>query len=79
MSKITIELDEQELKILKKRAKANFFSLREQIEDIVRRSCANTKKGTRPFKVDDKLVSIFSRQKSGRKPKKKKPKKPKKK
>ena len=71
MLKITIQLDEKELKILKKRAEKNLFSLKEQIEDIVRRSCANTKKSTRPFKVDDKLVGIFSRQKSGRKKKKK--------
>ena len=69
MTKITIQLDEDELKILKKRAKKNLFSLKEQIEDIVRRSCANTKPSRRPFKVDDKLVGIFSRQKSGRKKK----------
>ena len=67
MTKITILLDEQEVKILEKRAKKNLFSLREQIEDIVRRSCANTKKGTRPLKIDDRLVGIFSRQRSGRK------------
>ena len=72
MTKITITLDEQEVKILKRRAKQNLFSLREQIEDIVRRSCANTKPTRRPFKVDDKLVGIFSRQRSGRKKKVKK-------
>tara|TARA_Y100000034_G_C6561649_1_gene243068 strand:+ start:113 stop:352 length:240 start_codon:yes stop_codon:yes gene_type:complete len=74
MSKITIELDETEIKLLKKRAEQNLLSLREQIEDIIRRSCANVKSSRRPFKFDDRLVGIFSRQKTGRK-KKKQPKK----
>ena len=69
-------IDKQEEKILKKRAKKNLFSLREQIEDIVRRSCVNSSKGTyRPIKVDDNLVAIFSREKRGRKKKKSKKKK----
>ena len=76
--KLTISLDEDEVKILKRRAKKNLLTLREQVEDIIRRSCVSSSKGTyRPIKVDDKLVGIFSRQRSGRKPKKKK--KPKKK
>jgi hypothetical protein len=72
--KITINIDKEEEKILKKRAEDNFLSLTEQIEDIVRRSCINTKKKTSTPKinVDDKLVAIFSRDPRGRKPKKKK-------
>ena len=71
MPKITILIDDQEEKILKKRAKKNLFSLREQIEDIIRRSCVRTSHGTyKPIKVDDRLVAIFSRQKRGRKKKK---------
>jgi len=70
--KITINIDENEEKILKKRAKKNLFSLREQVEDIVRRSCIRSKtgKGYSPIKCDDKLVRIFSRDKRGRKKKK---------
>ena len=40
------------------------MSLREQIEDIVRRSAVNYKAGTdSSSKVDDKLVEVFSRHK----------------
>lgn len=72
MPKITINLDDDEVKILKKRAKKNLFSLREQIEDIIRRSCVTYTHGTyKPIKFDDRLVAIFSRQRRGRKRKKK--------
>ena len=74
MPRKTIDLTDEEIEVLEKRGKKNMFSLKEQIEDIVRRSCVNYKTTTRirPIKVDDKLVTIFSRQKSGRKKKKKK-------
>ena len=77
MPRISIQLDEGEVKILEKRAKKNFLSLREQVEDIVRRSCISSAKsvGYRTIKIDDKLVAIFSRYKSGRKKKKKSKKK----
>ena len=69
--KLSISLDDDEVKILKKRAKKNILSLKEQVEDIIRRSCVNTSgKSTRTFKCDDKLVGIFSREKRGRKKKK---------
>ena len=73
MKKITISLDDDELKILKKRAKKNLLSLKEQIEDIVRRSCIRSKqgKGYKALKIDDKLVVIFSRDRRGRSRKKK--------
>jgi hypothetical protein len=72
MPQITISIGEDEKKILVKRAKKNLFTLREQIEDIIRRSAVNYKSGTsNKFKVDDKLVYAFSREKRGRKPKKK--------
>ncbi len=74
MPKITINLDEDEMKILQHRAKKNLFTLREQIEDILRRSCVTYKGGRnyRPIKVDDKLVAIFSRERRGQKKKNKK-------
>ena len=68
MSTITISIDEKAKKILEKRAKKNLMTLREQAEDIIRRSAANYKLGTQTnIKVDDKLVEIFSRHKKGRK------------
>ena len=76
MPKLTISLDDEEIKILTKRAKKNLLSLKEQIEDIIRRSCVNYSKGTyKPIKIDDKLVAIFSRDNRGRKKKPKKKKK----
>jgi len=70
--KLTIQLDDEEVKILEKRAKKNLFTLTEQVQDIIRRSCISTKTTTTSrFKADDKLVEVFSREKRGRKPKKK--------
>ncbi len=70
--KLTISLDDEELAILEKRAKKNFLTVKEQVEDIIRRSCVRSSKGTpRPLKVE-KLVAAFSRDRRGRKPKKKK-------
>ncbi len=73
--KLTINLDKDEIKILTKRADKNYFNLKEQVEDIIRRSCITYKKSQQYYtiKVDDKLVSIFSRMRRG--PKKKKVKK----
>ena len=71
--KLVIRLDDEEEKILRRRAKKNLLSLREQVEDILRRSCVRSSGGKyRPFKCDDKLVAIFSRDKRGRKKKVKK-------
>ncbi|GAH84523.1 unnamed protein product [marine sediment metagenome] len=73
MSSINIHIDEDVKKIISKRAKKNLLTLREQIEDILRTSAVRTKSGTgyQTIKVDDKLIAVFSRQKSGRKKKKK--------
>lgn len=65
---ITIKLSDDEVKILKKRAKKNLLNLREQVEDIVRRSCISSKLNKNSSdKIDDNLVGIFSRQQRGRK------------
>jgi len=71
--KLSISLDDDEVKILEKRAKKNLFSLKEQIEDIIRRSCVTYKGGKKyhTVKVDDRLVAVFSRDQRGRKKKKK--------
>jgi hypothetical protein len=65
--RVTVLLDDEEVKILEKRAKKNIMTLREQIEDIIRRSCVSSKKKkTSKIKFDDKLISAFARNKSGR-------------
>lgn len=70
--RLTIDLREEEALILKKRAKKNMFELKEQVEDIVRRSCINAKNTNVPqSKCDDKLVDIFSRDSRGKKRSKK--------
>lgn len=73
MPKVTIDIDEDVKKILMKRAKKNLLTLREQIEDILRRSCVRSS-GSSKYneKLDDKLVGIFSRSRRGRKKKVKK-------
>ena len=63
MPSITISIDEEVKKILGKRAEKNLLTLREQIENILRESAVRTKSGsleTEP-KIDDALISIFSR------------------
>lgn len=73
MPNITIFIDKDEEKILKKRAKTNLMTIREQIENIVRRSCVRTNKNYVPKDpCDDKLVKIFSKQNKGPRKKKKK-------
>lgn len=64
--RLTIDLTEEEVNILKKRGKKNYLKLKEQVEDIIRRSCINTKTTTSSVKCDDRLVEIFSRQKRGK-------------
>ena len=63
-NKVTIYLNNDLLKLIEKRAKKNMLTLPEQIEDILRRSTLSLKKGKLPAeKLDDLLVSLFSRQK----------------
>ena len=71
--RLTIDLTEEEVKILKKRGKKNFLELKEQVEDIIRRSCITAKTISYPkTKADDALVDIFSRERRGKKTNKKK-------
>ena len=67
MPQITIDIDEKVYKVLLKRAKKNLMTIREQAEDIIRRSAANSRKSLPSDKIDDTLVSVFSRNKRGRK------------
>ena len=70
--KVTINIDEDISKILTSRAKKNLFTLREQIEDILRKSAVRTKSGqsSGKMKIDDPLIAVFSRETRGRKKKK---------
>jgi len=72
MPHLSIQISEDEQKILKRRADKNFLSLSEQAEDIIRRSCISqkNKSASKEIPCDDKLVSIFSRAKRGRQIKK---------
>lgn len=69
MPTFSIKLDKDEIKILEKRAKKNLMTVQEQIADIIRRSCVNSlnKSYSSKIKVDDRLVSIFSRVKRKKK------------
>jgi hypothetical protein len=63
-NRVTIYLDKEVLKIIDKRAKKNMLTIEEQIEDIIRRSCIMAKQQKKEEqKIDDLLVSIFSRKK----------------
>ncbi len=65
--KLTIELSDDEVKVLKKRADKNLLQIKEMVEDIVRRSCVNYKTTSNTkIKCDDRLVEIFSREKRRR-------------
>jgi hypothetical protein len=59
---LKINLDKKVYNILDKRAKKNLLSAEEQAEDIIRRSAALSLKRTpKAEKMDDLLVSLFSR------------------
>lgn len=70
MALISIELSEEEMKLLEKRAKQNLMSPQKLVSDIIRRSLVSYKKsGTKTISgdSDDSLINIFSRSKRGRK------------
>lgn len=61
-NKISIFLDSDVLKALDRRAKRNLFTISEQIEDILRRSViTGMHTAAHAEKLDDMLVSLFSR------------------
>jgi len=70
-NQVTLYLSEELISVLEKRAKKNMFTISEQIEDILRRSTISQskKKSIYDEKLDDTLVSLFSRKKTGRKKK----------
>ena len=60
-NKVCIYLDSAILKKIDARAKKNLFTTSEQIEDIIRRSVASAKQTPKAEKLDDMLVTLFSR------------------
>lgn len=66
-NQVTLFLSDELMAILEKRSKKNMFTMSEQIEDILRRSTINQTKKKSPYdaKLDDALVSIFSRRRTG--------------
>ena len=65
--KVEIYLNKDIHEIIRKRSRKNMLSIPEQIEDIIRRSCISTKlRKASNEKLDDLLVGIFSRRRSGR-------------
>ncbi len=67
-NQICLFLSNDIIDILDKRARKNLFTLGEQIEDILRRSCIKKKTATSE-KLDDLLLTCFSRSQKGRKKK----------
>jgi len=61
-NQVCIFLSSEMVQKLETRANKNMFTLSEQIEDILRRSCI-TKKTAKEEKLDDTLVALFSRKK----------------
>jgi hypothetical protein len=71
-NQVTLFFDDDVLTALEKRAKKNLLSVSELIEDIVRRSTVNQKKTNSAYneKLDDTLIGLFSRKRTGPKGKK---------
>ena len=72
-NQVCIFLSDDLLATLEKRGKKNMLTISEQIEDILRRSTISLKKRNSNAipneKLDDSLISLFSRKNTGRKKK----------
>ena len=62
-NQVCIFLNNEISAALEKRAKKNMFTVPEQIEDILRRSCSTKKKKGFEDNIDDKFLGFFSRKK----------------
>lgn len=67
-NQVCVFLNNELLASLEKRAKKNMLTMAEQIEDILRRSCIRRKTPASQEKIDDLLITCFSRARKGRKP-----------
>lgn len=68
-NQVCIFLSDDLLETLERRGKKNMLTISEQIEDILRRSTISQKKKSSIPKdnLDDKLIGLFSRKRTGRK------------
>ncbi len=66
-NQVCVFLSNEILNVLEKRSKKNMLTIHEQIEDILRRSCVRKSTSISQEKIDDFLVSVFSRSPKGRK------------
>ena len=66
-NQVCIFLNNEVLNTLEKRAKKNLLTLAEQIEDILRRSSIKKKTTIQQEKIDDLLLTCFSRQRKRKK------------
>ncbi len=62
-NRVVLYLDSKLLRKLELRAKKNMFTLSEQIEDILRRSALNLRRGLGREKLEDAFIRFFSRKK----------------
>ncbi len=60
-NRVVLYLDSRLLRKLELRAKRNMFTLSEQIEDILRRSALNLRRGFGREKLEDAFIRFFSR------------------
>ena len=65
-NQVCVFLSNEVLETLDKRARKNMLTLGEQVEDILRRSCTRKKLTAEQDKVDDLLLTCFSRNRRGR-------------
>jgi DNA-binding transcriptional MerR regulator len=65
-NQVCIFLSNEVLSALQKRAKKNMLTLQEQIEDILRRSCTRKTSIQEQEKLDDLLLTCFSRKRAGK-------------
>jgi len=68
-NQICLFLSNDIINVLEKRSKKNMFTLSEQIQDILRRSCMKKSTSLKTDNIDDLLIKCFSRSPKGRKKK----------
>ncbi len=66
-NQMSVFLSNEILESLEKRAKKNMMTINEQVEDILRRSTISGKNKIQEEKIDDLLLTCFSRARRGRK------------
>jgi len=65
-NQITLFLSDELINALKKRANKNMLTIPEQVEDILRRSTINHSSSTSSSeKLNDSLIALFSRKRTG--------------